>query len=172
MPTGQRHFEVLDKSPILLSRVRVTRVSLTMRVACVAGARKWWAKERTGVREGDTRVSFSCARFFLCPLLPSACNAGYYAWFWGTEGQWKITYSQTPSYEIPHYHIIALSLVKQNPYIFYLFKFIHLFINLFTSFSGHRPAQRERDRTELRSYARCHPYLIPQPVKVGHTTGV
>ena len=172
MPTGQRHFEVLDKSPILLSRVRVTRVSLTMRVACVGGARKWWATERTGAREGDTRVSFPRARFFLCPLLSSASNAGYYAWFWGTEGQWKITYSQTPSYEIPHYHIIALSLVKQNPYIFYLFKFIHLFINLFTSFSGHRPAQRERDRTELRSYARCHPYLIPQPVKVGHTTGV
>jgi len=23
-----------------------------------------------------------------------------------------------------------------------------------------------------RSHARCHPYLIPQPVKVGHTTGV
>ena len=78
MPTGQRHFEVLDKSPILLSRVRVTRVSLTMRVACVAGARKWWAKE---TREGDTRVSFSRACFFLCPLLPSACNAGYYARF-------------------------------------------------------------------------------------------
>ena len=24
----------------------------------------------------------------------------------------------------------------------------------------------------LRSHARCHPYPIPQPVKVGHTTGV
>ena len=23
-----------------------------------------------------------------------------------------------------------------------------------------------------RSHARCHPYPIPQPVKVGHTTGV
>ena len=32
-----------------------------------------WAKERTGVREG---VSFSRARFFLCPLLPS--YAGYF----------------------------------------------------------------------------------------------
>ena len=63
MPTGQRHFEVLDISPILLSRVRVIRVSLTMRVACVVGARKWWAKERTGTREGDTRVSFSCTVF-------------------------------------------------------------------------------------------------------------
>ena len=27
-------------------------------------------------------------------------------------------------------------------------------------------------RTGLRSHARCHPYPIPQPVKVGHTTGV
>ena len=38
--------------------------------------------------------------------------------------------------------------------------------------SGHRPAQRECARTGLRSHARCHPYPIPQPVKVGHTTGV
>ena len=45
-------------------------------------------------------------------------------------------------------------------------------IYLFTSFSGHRPAQRECARTGLRSHARCHPYPIPQPVKVGHTTGL
>ena len=38
--------------------------------------------------------------------------------------------------------------------------------------SGHRPAQRECARTGLRSHARCHPYPIPQPLKVGHTTGV
>ena len=44
--------------------------------------------------------------------------------------------------------------------------------NLFTSFSGHRLAQRECARTGLRSHARCRPYPIPQPVKVGHTTGV
>ena len=43
---------------------------------------------------------------------------------------------------------------------------------LFTSFSGHRPAQRECVLTGLRSHARCHPYPMPQPVKVGHTTGV
>ena len=43
---------------------------------------------------------------------------------------------------------------------------------LFTSFSGHRPTQRECTRTGLRSHARSHPYPIPQPVKVGHTTGV
>ena len=30
-------------------------------------------KKRTGAHEGDTRVSLSRARFFLCPLLPSAC---------------------------------------------------------------------------------------------------
>ena len=46
------------------------------------------------------------------------------------------------------------------------------FIYLFTSFSGLRPAQRECARTGLRSHARCHPYPIPQPVEVGHTTGV
>ena len=45
-------------------------------------------------------------------------------------------------------------------------------IYLFTSFSGHRPAQRECARTGLRSHARCHLYPIPQPVKVCHTTGV
>ena len=28
-----------------------------------------------------SRVSFSCARFFLCPLLSSACYAGYIYWF-------------------------------------------------------------------------------------------
>ena len=43
----------------------------SLQVACVAGAWKQWLKERTGAR------SFSRARFFLCPLLPSACYAGY-----------------------------------------------------------------------------------------------
>ena len=33
-------------------------------------------------------------------------------------------------------------------------------------------AQRKYARTGLKSHARCHPYPIPQPVKVGHTTGV
>ena len=42
----------------------------------------------------------------------------------------------------------------------------------FTSFSGHRPAQRECAWTALRSHASCHPYPIPQPGKVGHTTEV
>ena len=53
-------------------------------------------------------------------------------------------------------------------YLFILF--IYLF--LFTSFSGHRPALRECARTGLRSHVRCHPYPIPQPVKVAHTTRV
>ena len=42
----------------------------------------------------------------------------------------------------------------------------------FTNFSGHRVAQGECARTGRRSHARCHPYAIPQPLKVGHTTGV
>ena len=53
-------------------------------IACVAGAWKWWAKERTGTLDGDTRqlplpsrVSSSRSRFFLPPLLPSACYIGY-----------------------------------------------------------------------------------------------
>ena len=45
-------------------------------------------------------------------------------------------------------------------------------VYLFTIFSGHRPVQRECARTGLRSHARCHPYQVLQPVKVGHTTGV
>ena len=35
-------------------------------LACVASAWKQSAKDRTGTREGDTRVSSSPARFFLC----------------------------------------------------------------------------------------------------------
>ena len=68
-------------------------------IACVAGAWKQWAKERTGMREGDTqgvrerlhgrplpsRVSFSRTRFFLCPLLASACYAGY-----ASEGRFEL----------------------------------------------------------------------------------
>jgi len=43
---------------------------------------------------------------------------------------------------------------------------------LFTSFSGHRPAQRECAWKGLRSHVRCHPYPIPQPVKAYHTTRI
>ena len=35
------------------------------------------AQEKTGAREGDTRVSLPRARSLLRPLLPSACYAGY-----------------------------------------------------------------------------------------------
>ena len=45
-------------------------------------------------------------------------------------------------------------------------------MNLFTSFSGHRAAQRECARTGLRSHGRCHPYPITQPIKFGYTPGV
>ena len=49
-----------------------------------------------------------------------------------------------------------------------------LFCFVCTSFSGHRPAQREWARTGLIGpmQGRCHPYPIQQPVKVGHTTRV
>ena len=53
-----------------------------------------------------------------------------------------------------------------------IIKIYILFIYLFTSFSGLRPAKRECAQTRLRSHARCHPYSIPKPVKIGHTTGV
>ena len=46
-------------------------------VAYVAGAWKQWAQEKTGAREGDTRVSLARARSLFRPLLPSACYAGY-----------------------------------------------------------------------------------------------
>ena len=39
-------------------------------------------------------------------------------------------------------------------------------IYLFTSFSGHRPAQRECARTGLSSHARCHPYPIHNPKRL------
>ena len=40
-----------------------------MRVACVAGARKWWAKERTGAGGGSPSRApvFSCAHYFQAP---------------------------------------------------------------------------------------------------------
>ena len=46
-------------------------------VAYVAGAWKQWAQEKTGAREGDTRVSLARARSLFRPLLPSTCYAGY-----------------------------------------------------------------------------------------------
>ena len=46
-----------------------------------------------------------------------------------------------------------------------------LIIYLFTGFSGHRPAQRECARTGLRSHARCHPYPIPQRVRLATPPG-
>ena len=45
------------------------------------------------------------------------------------------------------------------------------FILFLPAFSGHLPARREYAQTGLRTHARCHRYSIPQPVKVGHTTG-
>ena len=48
----------------------------------------------------------------------------------------------------------------------------NIFILFLPAFSGHLPARRECARKELRSHARCHPYPIPQLVKVDHTTEV
>ena len=63
-----------------------------------------------------------------------------------------------------------MKLIKWN---FWILKEHNNFFFLFvTSFSGHRPAQRECARTGLRSHARWHPYPIPQPVQVDDTTGV
>ena len=95
---------------------------------------------------------FSCAHYFQAPAMQATMRGSE-----ELKDNGKSHTVKTPSYEIPHYHIIALSLVKQNPYIFYLFKFIYLFINLFTSFSERRSSQRKWAGTELRSYARCHP---------------
>ena len=54
----------------------------------------------------------------------------------------------------------------------YLFIYLFIYYYLLVRFSGHRPALRECAWSGLRSHARCHPYPIPQPVKVGHSTGV
>ena len=48
--------------------------------------------------------------------------------------------------------------------IFFIIYYFY-FLIFFTSFSGHRPAQRECARTGFRSHARCHPCPIPKPVK-------
>ena len=55
--------------------------------------------------------------------------------------------------------------------VIYLFIYLFIYLLIYQVY-GHRPAQREFARTGLRSHAGCHPYPIPQPVKVGHTTGV
>ena len=52
-----------------------------LNIACVAGAWKQWAQEKTGAREGDTRVSLARARSLFHPLLPSAYYAGSTKYF-------------------------------------------------------------------------------------------
>ena len=68
--------------------------------------------------------------------------------------------------KLPLYFLPCLSVMQQR------FSLVSLRYLYLPAFSGHRPAQRQCPRTGLRSHARCHPYPIPQPVKVGHTTGV
>ena len=80
-----RFFSLLEVKPIslyehlfntdstLLTSVFWFQRYQTSNLACVERAR---ARETRG---GDgARVSFSRARFFLCPLLPSACHPGYF----------------------------------------------------------------------------------------------
>ena len=57
---------------------QAVRASLRSRRLEVAGEREnGRARGRHARGEGASRVSFSRARIFLCPLLPSACYAGY-----------------------------------------------------------------------------------------------
>ena len=59
------------------------------------------------------------------------------------------------------YFLPCLSVMQQR------FSLVSLRYLYLPAFSGHKPAQGQCPRTGPRSHARCHPYLIPQPVKVG-----
>ena len=68
---------------------------------------------------------------------------------------------------IPHFDSCQLTTtwmcnIRLQAITLYLFIYQH---------SGHRPAQRECARVQLRSYARCHPYPIPQHIKVATPPG-
>ena len=56
------HSTSSDSCPLLLShQIRYAVCSLPVfSLACVAGAWKYWAKEKTGAREGDTRGVREC----------------------------------------------------------------------------------------------------------------
>ena len=71
-------------------------------------------------------------------------------------------------------HLVSVPKVAvlKESWLWWVQERVKKFLLCFTSFSGHRPAQRECAQTGLRSHARCHPYPIPQPIKVYHTTGV
>ena len=70
---------------------------------------------------------------------------------------------------------MCLSFDGQNLAYFLLSDFftnIHLFYLFIYQLFWTQACPEGCARTGLRSHARCHPYPIPQPVKVGHTTGV
>ena len=90
-------------------------------------------------------------------------------WWWlGVCYGWYALYRRILVY-IFCLNSISLKLINE---IFEYWKSITIFFLFVTSFSGHRPAQRECARTRLRSNARWQPHPIPQPVKVDDTTGV
>jgi len=69
-----------------IQEITLHSVSLvTIKLACVADAWKWWAKEKTGAREIHACLLLArpfflmptTSRGLLRPLLPSACYAGY-----------------------------------------------------------------------------------------------
>ena len=59
---NKTHFHKKGCAPILILKVRVfgTR-KRPIAVACVEGAWKYWAQERTGAREGDKRAKIAVA---------------------------------------------------------------------------------------------------------------
>ena len=79
--------------------------------------------------------------------------------------------NDVPSSGPNNFHVVHLKLLGKHLEFHFPFPSVFIYL-IFTSFSGHRPAQREWAQTGLRSHSRCHPYPIPQPVKVAHTTGV
>ena len=111
-------------------------------------------------------------------LLPNcARSSGRLPFKFGTVMQIMIPCTLRQLFRFPFFSLGGFSLLSLLlpcmvgivPFDCKAFSFL---FELFTSFSGHRPAQRECVRMGLRSHARCHPYPILQPVKVGHTTGV
>ena len=58
-----------------------------------------------------SRVSFSRAGFFVCPLLPSACYAGYICQDWSLEVMWT-------SHPVPSFHLPSFLMSFKCPQIF------------------------------------------------------
>ena len=87
--------EVVGKNKAQPSFFLQTDFEDVWELACVVGAWMYWVKERTGAREG-------AHIFFLCPLLPSACYAGYLGIRWGNVESFR---SQYPGASNFHLHL-------------------------------------------------------------------